>query len=282
MESSHLAKFLAKLKGKERVEKKSSRGGEIGAEDTNHNQKSTLPSTAAADRGVEDVELSARARAQIDRNDQSLAKRRVDGTALYSAGAPELGQAEETVQISGGEQNESVRTNEESLVDTIPPTFTCNTLWDEAYKSLKEDKEKAKFVEAYEKILSRVFLKENTLDTTSPSDQNGENAIAQDPPSREKQIRQIIEKGLEKIEKAKDRTEVYEKFFDLVKPFKAVLDTGLQNVPQAALPWAIVSSSLDVSELKTSIICQEHLLITVGTCRFLPSRQKQARSYTQE
>jgi hypothetical protein len=136
---------------------------------------------------------------------------------------------------------------------TSSPTFTHNTLWDEAYKSLKEDKEKAEFVEAYEKILFRVFLKETTLDTTSPSDQNGENAIAQDPPSREKRMKQIVEKGLEKIEKAKNATEVWEKTFNVVTPFKAVLDAGLKNVPQAALPWAVVSSSLDVSQLKISI-----------------------------
>ena len=134
------------------------------------------------------------------------------------------------------------------------PASTHNTLWDEAYKSLKDNKERAKFVEAYEKILSRVFLTETTLETTFSSDQNRGNAIAQDSPSREKQMKQVVEKGLEKIEKVKNATEVYRKIFHLVKPFKTVLDAGLVNVPQAALPWAVVSSSLDVSQLKISML----------------------------
>jgi hypothetical protein len=243
MVSRNLEKFFAKLKG----------GGRVGAKDTDHNQRSTLASAAAADRGDEDAELSARASAQINRSGQSSTRGRVDGTTPSLAGASELGNAAETVQISGGEQSESAETNEESPIPTIPPTFTHNTLWDKAYNNLKGNKEKAKFVEVYEKILSRVFLKKTTLETTSSNDQNKENAIAQDPPSREKQMKQIVEKGLEKIEKAKNATEVYGKFFDLVTPFKAVLDAGLKNVPQAALPWAVVSSSLDVSYLKTSI-----------------------------
>jgi hypothetical protein len=297
---SHLR---AKFRGKGKAEKEGSNGSDrTGAEDIDHNQTPTFAKTAAVDRGDKDAQLSARASAQTDRSGRSSTKGRVDGTAPSKTDTSGLGQAEGTVQISGGEQNESAETNEESRAGPIPqvdvhkvtegpspqnqesaasPTFTHNTLWDDAYNSLKEDKEKAKFVEAYEKILSRLFLKETTLETSS-SDQNGENAIAQDPPSREKQMKHIVEKGLEKIEKAKNATEVYEKIFEFVTPFKAVLDAGLRNVPQAALPWAVVSSSLDVSHLKTSISVKSFLLITVGICRFLPSRQKQARSFTLE
>lgn len=243
MASPRLKKLFAKLKGK----------GKVGTEDTDPNQTFTFASTAAADRRDENAELSARASAQIDRSGQDSTKERVDGTALPSAGANELGNAAEAVQVSSGEQKKSAETNEESSVDPLLPTFTQNTPWDEAYDNLKENKEKARFVEAYEKILTRDFLKKTTLETTSSKDQNGENAIAQDPPSREKQMKQIVEKGLEKIERAKNATEMYGKIFDLVTPFKAVLDAGLMNVPQTALPWAVVSSSLDVSQPKTSI-----------------------------
>lgn len=301
MKSGFRAKFLAKFQDKEKAKKEGSSGGDrIGAEGTDHNQTPTFARTAAVDRGDKDAQLSTRASSQTGRSGRSLTEGRVDGTVLSSAGVSGLGQVEKTVQISCGEQIESAETNEESRADTIPqadvrkvtagpspwnqqPTasFPHNTLWDEAYNSLKENKEKAKFVEAYEKILSRLFLKETALETSS-SDQNGENAIAQDAHSREKQMKHIVEKGLEKIEKAKNATEVYGKIFDFVTPFKAVLDAGLRHVPQAALPWAVVSSSLDVSHLKTSISVKSFLLITVGICRFLPSRQKKARSFTLE
>jgi hypothetical protein len=289
-----MSRLLAKFRGKGRAEKEGSSGSDrTRAEEIDHNQTPTFARTAAVDRGDKDAQLSARASAQTSRSGRSSTNGRVDGTVYSKTDTSGLGQAEETVWISSGEQNESTETNEESHADTIPqvdvrkviegpspqnqesatsPTFTHKTLWDEAYESLKEDKERGKFVEAYEKILSRVFLKETTQDTTSLSGQNGENAIAQDPPTREKQMKQIVEKGLEKIEKAKNATEVYEKIFDFVIPFKAVLDAGLSNVPQAALPWAVVSSSLDVSHLKTSMFYQELLFITVGICRFLPSR----------
>lgn len=106
-------------------------------------------------------------------------------------------------------------------------------------------------LDAYEKIVSRFFLK------TSPEQTQGsdpDNVVAQDPPSRDEQMKIVVEKGLEKIQQAKKVTEGYGKFFQLVTPFKNVLDAGLQNVPQAALPWAVVSASLDVSKLKMTCL----------------------------
>jgi hypothetical protein len=295
-----LARFLAKSRVRGRAEKKrGSCGARTRDEDTSPSQISTFASTATADGEDGDAQLSTRASAQVDRSGRGLAKGVVNGIAPSKTGASGLGPAEETIHTSSGEQNQAAETNEESRADPIPradvhrvtagpsqqdqksiasPSFTHNTLWDEAYNNLKKKKKKAEFVEGYEKILFRVFLKDTASDTTSSSDQSGENTIARDPPLREEQMKQIVRKGLDKIEKAKDMTEGYGKFFDLVTPFEAVLDARLQHVPQAALPWAVVSACLDVSQLKTS--CPPRAPVDIR--RSLPSRRKQAMSFTRE
>lgn len=124
-----------------------------------------------------------------------------------------------------------------------PPEFTHNILWNEAYQQLNT--ENKRMIDAYEKIISRVFLK---AESDKPQGINPDNVVAQDPSLRGEQMKKIVKQGLVKVEKAKRVTEGYGKFFQLVTPFKSVLDAGLQNVPQAALPWAVVSASLDVSD----------------------------------
>lgn len=180
-----------------------------------------------------------------DRNRRSSVGGEVTSLNTLSNG-PE--QAADAIQTSGdGNSNRSTEVHQETTGVTSPATSSHMDMWDEAYGRLKVKKDTAEFVEAYEKIISRLFPTEMALQEGSPEGRSGENAVASHPPLREQQMKRIVEKGLQRIEKAKDATEIYGKIFESLKPFKAVLDVGLKNAPEVALPWAVVSSTLDVS-----------------------------------
>ncbi|KAJ5206563.1 hypothetical protein N7472_003011 [Penicillium cf. griseofulvum] len=181
-----------------------------------------------------------------DRNHRGSADGKVTSLNTPSGGP---GQAADAIQTSGdSNSNCSTEVHQETTGVISPATSSYTDMWDEAYGCLKVKTDTAEFVDAYEKIISRLFPTEMELQESSSEGQSGENAVAPHPPLREQQMKRIVEKGLQRIEKAKDATEIYGKIFESLKPFKAVLDVGLKNVPPVALPWAVVSSTLDILE----------------------------------
>jgi N-terminal domain of NWD NACHT-NTPase len=149
------------------------------------------------------------------------------------------------------------------------------------------EKESGKLVETYEKILWKVFLQPAASDKATQNEQDEEKVmktLAQDASSREEQLKLIVKMGLDKIQKAKKVTEGYEKFFNLVEPFESVIGAELSSVPQVALPWAIVSASLDVSSRRQGLL----LLMTKISNRLSEffscsqSQRGQIRFYTLE
>jgi hypothetical protein len=180
-----------------------------------------------------------------DRNCRNSADGEVTSLNTLSTGPEQAADAIQT--FKDGNSDHSTEVHQETTGVTSPATPSHTDMWDEAYGRLKVKKDTAEFVDAYEKIISRLFPTEMALQASSSEGQSKENAVASHPPLREQQMKRIVEKGLQRIEKAKDATEIYGKIFESLKPFRAVLDAGLKNVPQVALPWAVVSSTLDVS-----------------------------------
>lgn len=60
-------------------------------------------------------------------------------------------------------------------------------------------------------------------------------------------MKEIIVQGLKKIEKYKNAIDYSEDKLEAVKAIKNIIEIPLSNIPQTALPWAIVSSTIDVS-----------------------------------
>lgn len=104
-------------------------------------------------------------------------------------------------------------------------------LWEKAYSNLKSDKNKAEYVTTYEKLLSTVLLNQKTADQ----------ALGED------QMKEIIAQGLKKIEKYKKAIDYSDDKLEAVKAIKSIIEIPLSNIPQTALPWAIISSTIDVS-----------------------------------
>lgn len=162
----------------------------------------------------------------------------------------------QTKDVAGG-------SGEKHEIDAEELTKEHNTLWNEAYDAIRSDKEKAKYLDLYEKIVARRFL----------DDEN--DGVHRDRDEREKQMKEMVKLGLERVQKAKRFTEKYESVFDFTKPFKAILDIPLKSIPQTALPWAVISSTLDVG-----VSCQ--FLVCTDEIRYWPSQEEQMQLSTVE
>ncbi|PWY84057.1 NACHT and WD40 domain protein [Aspergillus eucalypticola CBS 122712] len=112
-------------------------------------------------------------------------------------------------------------------------------LWDKAYSNLKNDPEKAEYVSGYEELLAKVFLNQSTAEKAVRTNESSQHL-------GEEQMKKVVEEGLARIEKYKRAIEHSESTVNVIKQVKAILDIPLKNVSQTALPWAVISSSVDI------------------------------------
>lgn len=119
------------------------------------------------------------------------------------------------------------------------PASIHKAIWDRAYNNLRESKHSASYVARYEELLLSVFLQKPLIN---------EDARHLGPV----RMGQVVAAGLNKIEK-------YKKFIDgagstvnVIEKVKAILDIPLKNIPQTTLPWAVISSTVDVSQGQSS------------------------------
>lgn len=123
---------------------------------------------------------------------------------------------------------------------TIP---TSERLWNAAYDSL--ELEDAELVGSYVIILKKVLGGE----TGDPSTADAR-AELEDPTTRQKHMRKLVQNGQEKISKASRITTGVGDVANFVLSAKEMVDLVLKSVPQAApaaLPWAGVCLGLQVS-----------------------------------
>ncbi|RAK85219.1 NACHT and WD40 domain protein [Aspergillus costaricaensis CBS 115574] len=112
-------------------------------------------------------------------------------------------------------------------------------LWDKAYGNLKNDPGKAEYVSRYEELLAKVFLNQPTTEKAVGTNESSQHL-------GEEQMKKVVDEGLARIEKYKKAIEHSESTFNVIKQVKAILDIPLKNVSQTALPWAVISSSVDI------------------------------------
>jgi anti-sigma28 factor (negative regulator of flagellin synthesis) len=115
-----------------------------------------------------------------------------------------------------------------------------SNLWDKAYDSIKDDEKQTGLVTSYEKLLS-CFIQDD------PKAEN--NLISQeDSKTRSEQFKSVMERGLERAHSS--RTNKVAKAIgggaEWISNFKDVIGLGVSTTPQAAIPWAAVSLSLEV------------------------------------
>lgn len=120
-----------------------------------------------------------------------------------------------------------------------PPALSLSqTLWNAAYDSLEEDADTAELVKSYVKTLTIAS------DIDSSTDLSAE---LEDPIQRQIHMRELVEKGQAKISTPSKITKGVGDVAQFILSAKPIIDAAIQNIPQAALPWAGVCVGLQVS-----------------------------------
>lgn len=126
------------------------------------------------------------------------------------------------------------------------PTLSASErLWNSAYDRLETDDAElvGSYVETLEKVLGGEAHEPSSADLS---------AKLKDPTLRQRHMRELVQRGQEKIPKASQITTGVGEVADFILSAKEMVDLVLQSVPQAApaaLPWAGVCLGLQVSNL---------------------------------
>ncbi|KAI8653760.1 NACHT domain-containing protein [Fusarium sp. Ph1] len=114
-------------------------------------------------------------------------------------------------------------------------------IWNSAYDKAKEDE--PRLVEAYEKILSACLGDADP----APLDGGSTNVIKQDADARQDQMRQLVEKGLEKIERGAKAKEKVKEGMQPIKNVKDLVASAVKSEPSAAVAWVGITTFMEVS-----------------------------------
>jgi hypothetical protein len=138
------------------------------------------------------------------------------------------------------QKSEPVASPTEQQTPSLP---TSQRLWNTAYDSLGSDDETAKLIRDYIKTLTSVLAIEGAANSNTDT-----SIDPMDPAERQRYMRKLVETGQVKIATtAKVTKKVLGDAVDFVLSAKGMIDLAIQNIPQAALPWAGVCIGLQVS-----------------------------------
>jgi hypothetical protein len=134
----------------------------------------------------------------------------------------------------------------ESAVQQTPALSTSQRLWNDAYDSLENDNDTAELVKSYMRTLTTVLRAEKAPDT-SASGASDALAAPKDPTKRQMHMKKLVEEGQAKVSAASKITRGVGDVAQFILSAKGMIDLAIQNIPQAALPWAGVCIGLQVS-----------------------------------
>lgn len=123
----------------------------------------------------------------------------------------------------------------ESTEQQLPALSTSRRLWNAAYDSLEKEKDTAKLAGSYIEILVKVLgVKYDGADLN-------------DPNKRQELMKELVQAGQAKIATSSKIIEGVGDIAGFILSAKGMIDAAIQNIPQAALPWAGVCVGLQVS-----------------------------------
>jgi hypothetical protein len=126
-----------------------------------------------------------------------------------------------------------------------PPVIpTSQRLWNAAYDSLEKDDDTARLVTSYVNVLTKVLAEKDTNTSTSGADVAAE---LNDPTKRQAHMRMLVDEGRKKVATSSKITKRVGDVVEYIQKAKDMIDVAIQNIPQAALPWAGVCIGLQVS-----------------------------------
>jgi hypothetical protein len=142
----------------------------------------------------------------------------------------------------------------ELAVQQIHDISTSQRLWNDAFESLDSDNNTSGLVKAYVKTLTIVLKAEKASDiaVSGTSDVSTE---LKDPTKRQMYMKKLVKDGQAKISAALKMTAAVGDVAKFILSAKGMVDLAIQNIPQAALPWAGVCIGLQVSSCPLYFSC---------------------------
>ncbi|EWZ27763.1 hypothetical protein FOZG_18521 [Fusarium oxysporum Fo47] len=125
--------------------------------------------------------------------------------------------------------------------EALPLPNLQERLWNQAYDELNASE--PKLVEAYEKILS-VGLHGN--DPSSVNCESTENEIGVARETRRHQMRQLVQGGLDRTQKAASIKRGIDEGLQAVQAVRGIVDKAVQAAPEAAIAWVGVCLGLEI------------------------------------
>jgi hypothetical protein len=132
------------------------------------------------------------------------------------------------------------------VTESVVQLSISQRLWNDAYDSLENDNETAELVKAYTKTLTMVLKAEKASDT-SASRASDVSTELKDPIQRQMHMKKLVKDGQAKVFTASNITKAVGDVAKFILSAKGLVDSAIQNIPQAALPWAGVCVGLQVS-----------------------------------
>ncbi|KAL6830414.1 hypothetical protein J3E69DRAFT_191445 [Trichoderma sp. SZMC 28015] len=114
-------------------------------------------------------------------------------------------------------------------------------LWNTAYDSLEEDEDTSELVTSYVKTLTTVLGARPDIDSGVDASAN-----LKDPTMRQIFMKTLVEEGLAKISTPSKITKGVGDVAQFIISAKGLIDAAIQNIPQAALPWAGICIGLQI------------------------------------
>ncbi|KAL7938542.1 hypothetical protein V8C35DRAFT_319713 [Trichoderma chlorosporum] len=127
-----------------------------------------------------------------------------------------------------------------------PEPSISQRLWNAAYDSLEKDKDKntAELAKSYAGILTKILQTEAALSVSSSEDDIP--TKLKDPIKRQEYMKKLVDEGQKKVATLSKTLSTVGDVAKFVLSAKGMIDAAIQNIPQAALPWAGVCIGLQI------------------------------------
>jgi hypothetical protein len=159
--------------------------------------------------------------------------------------SPPSDDAQKHVVLSIEPQAEESQPAPDLTQQQSPALSTSQRLWNAAYDKLEEDKDTAELVKSYTETLTKVLMA--NIPETAASGAGDISGELEDPAKRQKYMKDLVKEGQSKVAIASKITKGVGDVARFVLSAKGMVDAAIQNIPQAALPWAGVCIGLQVS-----------------------------------
>lgn len=128
---------------------------------------------------------------------------------------------------------------------------TSQRLWNAAYDSLKRDNNTAELAKSYIKTLTEVL---NKAGSNTPATEEDTLASLDDPTKRQEYMKKFVDEGQKKVATSSKIVGTVGDITQFIISAKGMIDAAIQNIPQAALPWAGVCIGLQVGSYPSCLL----------------------------